>query len=408
VSDLPWSVAVAVSHLDRNHIDVRVSTPSRVCIPVASMSRRLRSANGSREPPAKIPEQAQMSRGHTRAWYRLLVITPLVGAACAELTNPSQSSLSPGALTGAFSTVPVGYGDLTSSFVGTSAATVQSAGFWLGGGREGGNRNRSSFMGGGLQSAFSGEGGGFGRGLAGPFGGGVSCTSTFNAATGRLVCEAVTQNGLTITRSAQYKNAAGTVQQAFDTATTNSVNIQSTVTGSVVYDSTAGGRDGHGGPEGRGGRGRACWGVGRGPGGLLLGDTATIVSATTTVNNTSDRTTIGLASGSTQRTVSGTSRGQESTTGVSSRGNFTATRLAGDTTNLVIPVATTGNTYPTAGTVIRAMQASLTYAGAAATTVTRREVITYDGSATAKVVITENGTTKNCTRPLPRGELSCS
>ncbi|HUQ80753.1 MAG TPA: hypothetical protein VM076_06440 [Gemmatimonadaceae bacterium] len=349
-----------------------------------------------------------MSRSNTRAWYRILVLTPLVGAACAELTNPSQSSLSPGALTAAFSTVPVGYGDLTSSFVGTSAASVSSAAFWLGGGRNG-RMERSSLMGGGLQGAFSGEGGGFGRGLAGPFGGGLNCTSTFNAATGRVVCAAATQNGLTINRSAQYKNAAGTVQQAFDSATTNGVNIQSNVTGTVTYTPDSSSRNR--GPGGGGGRGpgRACWGDGRGAGGLLLGDTATIVSATTTVNNTSDRTTTGLASGSTQRTVSGTSRGQESATGVSSRGNFTATRLAGDTTTgLVIPVVTSGSTYPTAGTVIRAMQASLTYAGAASTTVTRREVITYDGSATAKVVITENGTTRNCTRALPRGELSCS
>ena len=351
-----------------------------------------------------------MRRSKTSAWYRLVLsITPLVGAtACAELTNPRQSSLSPGALTGAFSTVPVGYGDLTSSFVGTTASAVLSAGFWLGGGREGA-LDRASFMGGGLQSAFVGEGGGFGRGLAGPVGGGLNCPSTFNAATGRLVCEAVTQNGLTITRSAQYKNAAGTVQQAFDSATTNSVNVQSTVTGTVTYtpDSTSNGTRGPGG--GRGGRGGACWGDGRGLGGLLLGDTATIVSATTTVNNTSDRTVTGLASGSTQRTVNGTSRGQESTTGESSRGTFTATRVAGDTTTgLVIPVVTSGNTYPTAGTVIRAMQASLTYTGQAATTVTRREVITYDGTATAKIVITENGTTRNCTRALPRGELTCS
>jgi hypothetical protein len=28
--------------------------------------------------------------------------------------------------------------------------------------------------------------------------------------------------------------------------------------------------------------------------------------------------------------------------------------------------------------------------------------------ATAKIVITENGTTRNCTRGLPRGELTCS
>ena len=50
--------------------------------------------------------------------------------------------------------------------------------------------------------------------------------------------------------------------------------------------------------------------------------------------------------------------------------------------------------------------ASLTYDVEAS--VSRREVITYDGSATAKVEITENGTTRNCTRPLPRGQLSCS
>jgi hypothetical protein len=348
-----------------------------------------------------------MGRSNIRAWYRIAVITPLVGAACAELTNPTQSSLTPSALTGAFSTVPVGYGYLTSSFVGTAASGVRSAGFWLGGGRNGG-MERGALMGGGLQASFSGEGGGFGRGLPGPFGGGLSCTSTFNTATGRLVCETVTQNGLTLARSAQYKNAAGTIQQAFD-STTNSVNIQSTVTGTVTYtppDSASGGDRGR---RGHGGGGRACWGDGRGAGGLLLGDTATIVSATTTVNNTSDRTVTGLASASTQRTVNGTSRGQESTTGTSSRGTFTATRVAGDTTvGLVIPVATSGQSYPTAGTLVRAMQASVTYTGEAATTVSRREVITYDGSATAKVEITENGTTRSCTRPLPRGPLSCS
>ena len=116
----------------------------------------------------------------------------------------------------------------------------------------------------------------------------------------------------------------------------------------------------------------------------------------------------GLAQGSTQRTVNGTSSGDESTTGTSSRGSFTATRVVGDTTRgLVIPVQTTGATYPTAGTVIRAMQATLTYAGQAAATATRREVITYDGSATAKVELTENGTTQSCTRALPRGQLVC-
>jgi hypothetical protein len=354
-----------------------------------------------------------MRRSNNRAWYRLAVcITPLVGAACADFTSPRQSSLATAALTGALSTVPVGYGDVTSSFVGTPAASAPSAGFWLGGGRQGG-LDRGSLMGGGLAAGFSGEGEGFGRGGGnrGPFGGGLPCTGTFNTATGRVTCAAETRNGLTIARSAQYKDAAGAVQQAFDSATTNSVNTQSTVSGTITYtpdgSSNRGPGSNNSGPGG--GRGRACWGDGRGAGGLLLGDTATIVSATTSVNNTSDRTVTGLAAGSTQRTVNGTSRGQESSTGESSRGKFTATRVAGDTTTgVVIPVTTTGATYPSAGTVIRAMQASLTYQGQAATTVTRREVVTYDGTATAKVVITENGTTRNCTRPLPRGPLTCS
>jgi hypothetical protein len=359
-----------------------------------------------------------MRRSNIRAWYRLAArITPILGvAACAELNSPKPSVLSTAALSGAFSTVPVGFGDISTSFVGTAAASVPSAGFWLGGGRQGG-MDRSSLMGGGLAANYSGEGEGFGRGFGnrGPFGGGLLCSGSFNSSTGRVVCAAETRNGLTIARSAQYKDAAGAIQQAFDSASTNSVNTQSTVTGTVTYEpenenESGDDRGGSRGPGGNRGPGRACWGNGRGLGGLLLGDTATIVSATTTVNNVSDRTVSGLAKGSTQRTVNGTSKGQESTTGESSRGKFTATRVVGDTTTgVVIPVATDNSkTYPTAGTVVRAIQASLTYEGQAATTVTRREVVTYDGSATAKVVITENGTTRNCTRPLPRGPLSCS
>ena len=354
-----------------------------------------------------------MRRSNLRAWYRLAAcITPVLGVACAEFNSPRQSSLSAAALSGAFSSVPVGFGDVTSSFVGTAAANVPTAGFWLGGGREGG-MDRGALMGGGLAANYSGEGEGFGRGFGnrGPFGGGLACAGTFNTTTGRVECSAETRNGLTVTRSAQYKDASGAVQQAFDSVTTNSVNVQSSVTGTVTY--TPDGTDDRGrnrGPGGGGKDGRPCWGDGRGVGGLLLGDTAKIVSATTSVNNASDRTVSGLAQSSTQRTINGASKGQESTTGESSRGQFTATRVVGDTTTgLVIPVSTGDTkTYPTAGKVVREMKATLTYEGEAATTVSRREVITYDGSATAKVVITENGTTKNCTRPLPRGPLTCS
>src|SRR5574338_607404 len=86
------------------------------------------------------PEQQHMRYSNLGPWVRLAALAvSLTSAACADVTNPRRASvLSPAALTGAFSTVPVGYGDLTSSYVGVSASAVRNAGFWLGGGREGG------------------------------------------------------------------------------------------------------------------------------------------------------------------------------------------------------------------------------------------------------------------------------
>ena len=341
----------------------------------------------------------------TRTWQGALASATLclAAGACAELGPNSAFTLD--ALSAAFSTVPVGYGDLSSSYVGTTAAAFAGGAVWIGGGREA-RMEGGALMGGGLAEPFVG-GIALGRGGPGrgPFGGGLGCTGTFNSASGRVECAAETRNGLTITRSAQYLNAAGAVQQAFDTLTTNSINVKTSVTGTITFDSAS-----HG-PGGGDHRHHGGWGLGRGPGGLLLGDTARILTATTTINSSSTRTVTGLGQGSTQRTVSGASAGTESTTGTSSRGNFTASRTVGDTTTgLVIPVATSTTTrpYPTAGTTIRSIQASLQYANESAVTLTRREVVTYDGSATATVVITENGTTKNCTKPLPRGRLSCS
>lgn len=348
------------------------------------------------------------SRTLTRVRRGLLATgATILAAGCTDPTATGLSSdLASAALTASLSTVPVGYGDLSSSYVGTASASVSGDGMWLGGGRDA-RFDGGGLMGGGLGDAFAGGlGAGRGRGDEGPFGGGLGCDGVFSASTGRVACSSVTRNGLTVTRSAAYATAAGAVQQAFDSLT-NTVNVRSQVAGSFTYsrsaDSTARAND----AGGRGGREHG-WGEGRGPGGRLLGDTATIIAATTTVNASSDRTVTGLAAGSTQRTVNGTSSGNESTVGTSSRGQFTATRQVADTTRgLVVPVQAGRQTYPTAGTVIRLMQASLMYAGQSAVTVSRREVVTYDGSATAQVTITENGTTKSCTRPLPRGRLAC-
>lgn len=342
----------------------------------------------------------------------------LLGTACAD-SPASPGRLSPLALRGVFATTPAGYGDLTSSFVGVRADMMSGDSAWVGGGRER-HMPPGEMMGGGMDGAFLG-GIGFGgrHGHEGPFGGGLACSGTFDAATGRVACDPVAlRNGLTITRSAAYADASGAAQPAFDTLTTNTVNIRTTVAGTLTFvphDGGPGGMDGgHMGPRGDMGPGPMGGGghhggPGHGPGGMLLGDTAHILAATTTVSSASDRTVSGLAQGSTQRTVSGVSSGTESTTGTSTRGEFSATRSVADTTaGLVIPVSTDGRSYPTAGRVARTMTATLAYAGQSPITVSRREVVTYDGSATATVVITEDGLTRTCTRALPRGMLVCT
>jgi hypothetical protein len=364
----------------------------------------------------------------TRKWFGIFAGATLVGAvACDNATSTEQSTaLATGALAASLASAPVGYGELASSFVGATASEFSDASLWVAGGREA-SFARDAYMGGGLADEFvggvtfafdggpgghGGRGGphgpgGFGRG--GPFGEALRCgnnaTATFNATTQRVECPSQTVNGLTVVRSVQYRTAAGIVQQAYDTASTNSVNFQERVTGTVTYTRAAAdtGRRGRGGPAG--------WGHGRGSVGRLLGDTATILTATTAVAHQSDRTTTGLATGSTTRTANGASGGTENTTGTSSSGAFTARRTTADTTRgVTIPVRAAGSTtptYPTAGTVIRVMTASLTYTGRTPLSYSRREQVTYDGTATARVTITENGTTKSCTHALPRGRLVC-
>lgn len=318
--------------------------------------------------------------------------------ACADFlsTSGTPNATTSQALTAAFSTVPVGFSSNTSSYAGDTDGV---ASLWLPGPR-GHAFGREGLMGGGLGPDFAG-GIAAGRGFAhlgpfgGRFGGGHSCDGDFDASSGWFVCDPFTRNGVTVNQQMQYKTTAGAVQQAFDTATTNSVQVQTRVAGTIsfVRDSMRamgwGGR--HGPPH-----------VGR-----FIGDSNTVLAANTTLNHVSDRTVTGLASGSTKRTINGTSSGEESTTGTTSNGAFSAKRVAADTSKGVeIPITDGRPTYPTAGTVIRTMFASYTVGGAT-TTASRREVITYDGSSTAKITITINGETRSCTMALPHGRPAC-
>ncbi len=303
---------------------------------------------------------------------RILILggAAVLAAACAEKIT---SSFDQSALDAAFLSNPLGFENTASSF-STSSGLAGDA--FMPGGHDG--QRGKNMLGGGHDFM----GGGFGEDfLGGVFGGGrpfehgerggteLSSSCTFSSATGVVTCAPETRGGVAVNRTIIYKTASGTAQAARD-SNTNSIATHITATGTMTR------RDG------------------------------TIV---TTINHTSDRTVTGLASTATQRTVNGTSAGSETTTGKDTVGTFTVARVIGDTTSgVIIPITSGKPTYPTAGTVIRSMSATLTYAGKAPATSTRREVVTYDGTATAKLVITHDATTKNCTIPLPRGRPTCS
>ena len=298
-----------------------------------------------------------------------IVIAAGAIAACSDSSSAPASDLAI-TMASAYSATPAGFSNLNSSFASDSMAGSFQPGFDRGGhghghGFEGLGRGPGfglGLMGGGLFGPFIGDG------LGGLFRH-DSTACTF--ANGIVTCgPKTTRDGLTITTTAKYTTAAGVAQSKPDSTTNTAITT-------VKVSGTATRRD----------------------------------SGKSVVDESSSQTITGLAKGSTQRTVNGASAGTETTTGTSSQGAFTAKRVTGDTIkNVVIPVptsTTSGPSYPTAGTVIRAMSATVTISGQSPTNSSRREVITYDGTATAKVVITHDGTTQNCTLPLPRGRLTC-
>ncbi len=304
----------------------------------------------------------------------LIAGAAVIAAACASdmATSPAASR----AAVAALASPPISFDQIRTSFVGRSNET---AGFVPGVASSGGDNDGDhqqggdgpgwgGLMGGGLSEAWNG-GIGFGPGLGrGPFDD-FDDSNTCTFSTPRVECAPVIHDGLTVTRSFSFLDAAGVVEQAFDAAKTNTVNVKSTVTGTVTHHQTA----------------------------------------TSTVNSSSDFTITGLASPSTQRTVDGHATGSETTTGTWNGVAFTVARTADDlTSGLVIPIQNGRPTYPTAGTVTRSMQATVTKAGLSPSMSSRSEVITYDGSATATVVITHDGVTKTCTKPLPHGRLTCA
>lgn len=298
----------------------------------------------------------------------------MLGAGCADVSNPSP--ITAGSLA-AFQSVPAGFsstsntfaaeGDLGEAFVprrGDDAPEGKGQRGGRGGGRGDGF---AGLMGGGLGREFFGlieYGKGRGRGPFHADNLGSNCA--FASDTGLVTCGPVTKRGLTVVVTAAISTVDGTVQEKVD-ALTDKVVAHSEVSGTITRRN----------------------------------------AATSVVAHRSDRTVAGLSDGATERTVSGVSVGTETTTGTNEDGSFTAVRTVNDTTTgIVIPLRDGRPTYPTAGRVSRNMSATITVGGST-TTHSRSEVITYDGSTTATVVITQDGVTKTCSLPLPRGRMTC-
>jgi hypothetical protein len=304
------------------------------------------------------------------AMKRIIIVSlatiAVTAVACRDTAAPtSQLAVN---MASTFSVAPAGFNQLSTSFVGSEGIGAFEPTFDRGEGWRGGFGPPSigpgfdlGFMGGGLMGEFLGEGLFF-------FGMDQNCS--YSSGTGVTTCAFTTRDGLAVTRTFEFTTSSGRPESKVD-STTNTIATTSSVTGTVTR------RD----------------------------------SSSSVVNESSSQTVSGLAAGITQRTVNGASAGSETTTGNSRQGAFTAKRVSGDTIQgLVIPFHSTTSVYPypTAGTVTRAMSATVSITGQSPANASRREVITYDGSATAKVVITMNGTTQNCTLPLPHGRLSCS
>jgi hypothetical protein len=309
-------------------------------------------------------------------------LRPLVAAAlalaAAACDDPITTDRETATLSSAFATSLVGFENAPTTFDAAAfAATAwtpmanHQGGGLAGPGPKGGHH--AGGMMGGIGVPFLGGGFhlGFGRGLYGDGHAGGGCT--FSAASSRVECPPLTRNGITTTRSVAYATAGGAVQQAWDSVTTDRINTRVGVTGTRTRVTR---RD----------------------------------SATTTVSHSAERTVTGLARGSTRITVNGSSAGRETSNGKDSVGTYTAVRVAGDTTRSVaIPVSTTGVlSSPASGSVTRVMTVTVTRGGSA-TSSSRREVVTYNGTDTATVVITKDGATTTCKLPLRgRARPTCS
>jgi len=165
---------------------------------------------------------------------------------------------------------------------------------------------------------------------------------------GSFACNAASRDGLTVTRTCVYKDAAGTVQPSYDSLTTASVTVNASVKGTVT----------------------------RGP-------------MTMTIDRTNEFTVSGLEGKETSATWNGVGTG--SITRVRSTEDGTTRQYdmsyTVKRTDVVIPVPRTATSWPLSGTVTKSFTITVTGGPNDGMTATREVVITFNGTSTPTATI---------------------
>jgi hypothetical protein len=217
----------------------------------------------------------------------------------------------------------------------------------------------------GLMGGMSGMGGTGGGMMGGGMGGGMGAPPTSD---GTILL--MMPRGMNVTRTITFFDAAGAKQERYDSLTTARVVTDEQV--SATNTMTVNGNQ-----------------------------RATTMEAThhAEVSGLAGReTSVTLnANGTSKVTMAATRNGKAITTTVAARDV---------TKDLVVPVPRVRGAFPKSGTVTSERTVSATD-GTNRVERAYREVITFDGSASARVTITANGTTKSCTLALDTGRLAC-
>ncbi len=184
-------------------------------------------------------------------------------------------------------------------------------------------------------------------------------------ADGRHTCTTTTENGLTHTRSFAFYDAANALQPRFDSVTTASINFQMSLSGTITRE-----------------------------------------HMTATIARERNNTLSGLAGAETQRTWNGTGSSSHNSTTMGERGTRTYVTTSKDTTtNVVFALPRPENPWPKSGTIVHNMSSTATFDGvqSGTRTVTRRALVTFNGTSSVPLLIGDRA----CTLNLETKSVSC-